>query len=67
LGIYQKNIANIVGILDSLYFIRDQVKSGNKPDITVVWKLLQQYSEAALFGNYATMMGTTILGNCGEE
>jgi hypothetical protein len=61
-GIYRKAAEDIAGILDTLYTIRETLKSNAKPDITLFWKLLQQYSESALFGNYATLIGTTIIG-----
>jgi hypothetical protein len=64
IGIYQQNISNINDILDSLYLVRDRLKAKIKPELKIIWKILQQYSEAALFGNYATLMGSTILGQC---
>jgi hypothetical protein len=63
-GLYEKNIDFNHDILNSLYAIRDSLKANKKPNLTIIWKLLQQYSETALFGNYATIMGSTILGNC---
>lgn len=66
LGLYKKNIENLDEILDTLYAINDRMKSGKKPEITLIWRVFQQYSEAALFGNYATVMGRTVLGNCNE-
>jgi hypothetical protein len=66
LGIYQHTINNIEDILNTLYLVRERVRTGKKPELTDMWKLLQQYATATLFGNYATMMGSTILGNCEE-
>ncbi len=67
LGIYGHTIDNIDGILTTLITVRDQVKVTQKPGITIFWKLLQQYSETALFGNYSTVMGTSILTKSGSE
>jgi hypothetical protein len=65
IGIYQQNIDNITNILNTLYLIKDQIKSNRVPDKTAFWKLFQQYAETALFGNYSTIIGSTILENCG--
>lgn len=62
LGIYQQAANDITAILNTLYSIREALKVGEKPGIHLFWKLLQQYSESSLFGNYATLMGTTVLG-----
>lgn len=64
IGLYQENINNITDILNTLYYIKSNVSSNVKPDISVMWKLLHQYSEALLWGNYSTMMGGKILSNC---
>ena len=61
-GIYQQAANYIMEILNTLYSIRERLKVGEKPTIHLYWKLLQKYSESSLFGNYATMMGTTALG-----
>ncbi|NIM10624.1 MAG: hypothetical protein GTO45_01420 [Candidatus Aminicenantes bacterium] len=60
-GIYRKAADDITGILDTLYTVKEILKSSVKPDITLFWKLLQQYSQGALFGNYATLIGTAVL------
>lgn len=60
-GIYRKAADDITGILDTLYKIREILKGNAKPDITLFWKLLQQYSQGALFGNYSTLIGTAVL------
>jgi hypothetical protein len=67
LGVYRHNLDNIDGILTTLSSIRDQVKIGKKPDISIFWNLLQQYSEATLFGNYSTVIGRQILSKSGSE
>jgi hypothetical protein len=60
-GIYQQAANDITAILNTLYSIGESLKGEEKPDIHLFWKLLQQFSESSLFGNYATLMGTTIL------
>lgn len=61
-GIYQQAANDIIDILNTLYSIGESLRVGEKPGIHLYWKLLQQYSESSLFGNYATLMGTTVLG-----
>ncbi|MCK4766525.1 MAG: hypothetical protein KAW12_30300 [Candidatus Aminicenantes bacterium] len=58
-GLYQQNINNIQAILNTLYSIRTRLGENAKPGVSTAWELFQQYSQAALFGNYSTMMGTT--------
>jgi hypothetical protein len=65
-GLYQQNIDNIGDILNILYSIKNKVSSNSKPDISSMWKLLQQYSEVLTFGNYSTIIGTKILSNCDD-
>ena len=60
-GIYQKNIDNLEALAVTLGQIRDTLKSGGEPGIQTVWTLVRQYSETLLFGNYATMMGTSAM------
>jgi hypothetical protein len=61
-GIYQQSANDISAILNTLYSIKESLKVDEKPSINLFWKLLQQFSESSLFGNYATLMGTTVLG-----
>jgi hypothetical protein len=61
-GIYRQAANDIMDILNTLYSIRESLKINEKPGIHLFWKLLQQYSESSLFGNYATLIGTTVLG-----
>jgi hypothetical protein len=63
LGIYGKAIEDIDKILITLGNARNQLQQGKRPGIQVFWALFQQYAEAALFGNYATMMGMNVLGD----
>jgi hypothetical protein len=66
IGIYNENITNIEGILEILYKIRNDLKENNKPGIETAWQLFQKMSKASLFGNYATVIGTTVLEHCGD-
>jgi hypothetical protein len=61
-GIYQQAANDITAILTTMYIIRKSLKINEKPGVHLYWNLLQQFSESSLFGNYATMMGTTVLG-----
>ncbi len=65
-GIYQRAADDIGGILTTLYNIRDSLGNDVKPDIKLFWSLVQQFSTASLFGNYTTLMGTTVLNNSGR-
>jgi hypothetical protein len=56
IGLYRKNIANIDTILILLNEIRYMLTTGVHPDMNKFWSLLQQYSDAILLGNYATVV-----------
>jgi hypothetical protein len=60
-GLYTENINNIEAILKTLKEIEGNLKQNRKPAIGLIWGLLRQYSGAALFGNYATLLGTEVL------
>ena len=64
LAVYQNNIDNINGILNTLYYIRDNLKINKMPTINSFWKLLEQYSYTTLFGNYASRIGRDVISNC---
>lgn len=66
IGIYQQNIDYINQILNTLNLIKYDIKEKRIPDISIYWNLLQQYSETVLFGNYSTVLGGTILGQCDD-
>jgi len=66
-GLYQKNLARLDEIATTLIQIKTTLKNGEKPGVGVLWTLVQQYSETLLFGNYATMMGRSVLGNCDND
>ena len=60
IGIYSENLDNISKIQETLTYIISILEQGKKPGLDTYWKLYQQYSEAALFGNYATVIGRTV-------
>ncbi len=66
-GIYRQNLKRLDEISDTLFQIRTILKNGEKPAVPVLWNLVHQYSETLLFGNYATMMGNSVLGNCDKD
>lgn len=61
-GVYRRNIDLLNQIAATLRQIRDTLKKGDTPSVSLLWTLVRQYSETLLFGNYTTMMGTTVLG-----
>lgn len=67
IGIYQKCLDDINEILVTQSIILEQLKAGKRPNLSDIWKIMQQYSETSLFGNYASVMGRTVLGQCSEE
>jgi len=64
INLYQHNIENLKQILVTLKSIKTDLSEAKTPSITRYWLLLQQFSEANLFANYATIMGSTVLNNC---
>lgn len=56
LGTYRHNLANIDGLLQRLQVILAQLRADGKPELSQYWQLLQGYAEAALFGNYSTIL-----------
>jgi hypothetical protein len=60
IGIYSENLDNISKIQETLTYIISILEQGKKPGLETYWKLYQQYSDAALFGNYATVIGRTV-------
>ena len=66
LGIYQQNIDNLTGILNTLYTIKDNLKKGLRPEIELFWNLMQKISESSLFGNYSTVIATAVLDNTSD-
>lgn len=69
LGIYQHNINHINKIQTTMTNALDELNSMEgavRPNVSRYWEILQLYSEAALFGNYATIIGTEVLNHCGD-
>lgn len=62
LGAYQHCLDDMEELLNTLFAMQVELKAGRAPGIREYWQLLQQFAEAALFGNYASVMGTHILG-----
>ncbi len=61
IGAYQENMNNIGKILATLETIKEKIEVNITPDISLFWQLLQQFSQAALFGNYCTAAAAAIL------
>jgi hypothetical protein len=61
LGAYRKNVNNIDNIISTLQLIKEKLAVDVTPDISLFWQLLQQFSTAALFGNYCTMTAAAVL------
>lgn len=61
LGIYSENIANVDKIMKTLDEVKGNLEKAQIPPIEVVWRLLNEYSDATLFGNYATILGGDVL------
>ncbi|HLP45864.1 MAG TPA: hypothetical protein VK469_07960 [Candidatus Kapabacteria bacterium] len=61
LGIYTKNIENLKTILGILDSIKTKLQSSVQPPVEDYWKLLKTESEATLFGNLATVLGSPIV------
>ena len=65
LGIYTKNIENLKTILGILQSIKTKLQYSTQPPIEEYWKLLKTETEATMFGNLATVLGSPIiLGQC---
>lgn len=62
-GFYKKNIDNVEKILDTLYVIKSDLLKGQKPTTKTYWGLIRQYSDALLFGNYATAAAQEAFNN----
>jgi hypothetical protein len=61
IGIYSENLKHIDTIINTLKLIENDLYLGQRPHIDLVHQLFQEYAEASLYGNYATLMGSTIL------
>jgi len=61
IGLYRRNIERVDTILLLLKSIHEKLEAGIKPDVTQFWTVLHNYSETALFGNYATILSKAAL------
>jgi hypothetical protein len=66
LGLYSRNVDNIKAIHSDLTAIQENLKAANKPSVESLWSLLQKTSEATLFSNYSTIIGSTVLSQCDD-
>jgi hypothetical protein len=60
LGLCEKNLEHLRDTLSLYYTIQDRLRSRIKPPIGDFWSLLNQYSNAILFGNYVTLVFSSI-------
>lgn len=60
-GVYQQYVEYLGEILITLHLIKDKLTADLLPDISLSWQLLQQFSQASLFGNYCTITAAAIL------
>ncbi|HDP95416.1 MAG TPA: hypothetical protein ENN40_08675 [Candidatus Aminicenantes bacterium] len=55
-GVLRRNLAHVDQIILGMQKIRELMQQGICPPIESIWKLLQNYSDAILYGNYATLV-----------
>lgn len=55
LGAYGKNLDHIDAILVLLGQMKKTLAAGDIPELSMFWGLLQDFSQASLFGNYCTL------------
>ncbi len=60
IGLYRKNIENVTAILAHLYKIRESLKGGLRPDLSLYSDLIRTYSTTVLLGNYSTSCGQKV-------
>ena len=60
-GVYQQYVEYLGEILITSHLIKDKLTADLLPDVSLSWQLLQQFSNASLFGNYCTLTATAIL------
>ncbi|MGE5343093.1 MAG: hypothetical protein ACM3SY_16590 [Candidatus Omnitrophota bacterium] len=58
-GLYQKFLGKIDAIMPVLKSMQSSLNGNAMPEVPLAWKLIQKYSEALLFGNYATVFSQT--------
>ncbi len=67
LGIYNQNIVNLSDLMVDLTTVRLKLTKNMRPDVTAMWRMLEKFSDAVMFGNYSTRMGKTVLNNCEKD
>lgn len=55
-GVLRQNLVHIDSIILGMKNARGLMEQGIQPPIESIWKLLQEYTEAILYGNYATLV-----------
>jgi hypothetical protein len=60
LGVYQQNVEYLGEILITLNLVAEKCAAQQVPEVSLLWRLLQQFSGTALFGNYCTVTATTV-------
>lgn len=60
-GVYQQNVDSLNDILVTLVMVKDKLEAGKMPEKFLLWQLFQQFSQAALFGNYCTVTAENVL------
>jgi len=63
IGIHAENIKNIEVIREDLIGVRKVLSAGGVPAKEQMWKILVDYTNASIFANYATRIGSTALSN----
>lgn len=55
-GVLRQNLKNIDEVIIGMKEVQNLLQKEIKPPLESIWSLLQMYSEAILFGNYATLV-----------
>lgn len=55
-GFYKQLHADVDAILNRLYYLRETVYAGDFPDIAILWRLNQDFSQSILFGQYVAQV-----------
>lgn len=59
-AVYRRNLEKVDEIIFQLKTALARLNENLKPDIKVLWTILQKYSDTALFGNYATVFAEKV-------
>lgn len=57
---YRQNVENLDDIKITLIQIKETLGQGQTPELALYWQLLQRFAKASLFGNYCTMVATSV-------